>query len=733
MDTLNLLIKDIKINSLDDLFNLSFNQVKDIIYFPGILSILSEQYPFIWKPGDSNPQAKCIHSDSSCGLVPIIKLFKTSGPIGTNLYKVNKNTNNLYTFYTGTQTNNFSTAKASSNTEMEGVHNLMSFLAQAKAESTGDGVCDEGPAIWAPYFETEQIAKDYQTNPDLVRNQQKYPLSGGACGQAGRHYVKSELSTPEEVIKNMPSSFKNSIPDLSNYICNYTDTFKKVFYAEENNGWAGYDNNAVARIGKEKTPRLFSGPSSDLSQELINKNILLNNTGIIDICYSNYMPIYNVSKVYKPLLDNSNLYYANGGSVIPKITVKNNVNGCAYWGRGSIQTTGLINYSVANILLADIAWDGQSNLLCNNPQIICTKGWSEHMSDEKTKLKYDIQWIAGLLYWMTNVQTRPLHDLINAYNHYIKDKNPSEFINKVQKSLEFINDTIKPIEKYNYINFINDFTTYYSRLHDSEKVTTNLKLMNYLYILSDMGTLGVNGSIAGGLPDTTRGRRNILISNYISINLLSNPPQMVTYDDAVAVQKDNKAKVNSWCKYFKQAASINFKDPPNTNNTKNYKVCRTNNPCKDPSGITFSSFKGQSSIFCGKDDMDISINSTSSWPNPNAATIMCIVPNDTDCSICYYPHNLLGISNENSNLCTKLITKIIINKKEHIFNNPVSLQCLYKNSYIDTSNIIVKLNTNDNYELYINNKWVKNSNENNLLYNIPKGPASATFERKLYN
>ena len=81
------------------------------------------------------------------------------------------------------------------------------------------------------------------------------------------------------------------------------------------------------------------------------------------------------------------------------------MEGCCWWGRGVIQTTGRCNFGTLNHYL------GQSHLdpstfpvpdsvpypdvdFCKNPNVICE-------SQEYPELK----WIAGLFYWMSSVQT----------------------------------------------------------------------------------------------------------------------------------------------------------------------------------------------------------------------------------------------------------------------------------------------------------------------------------------
>lgn len=90
------------------------------------------------------------------------------------------------------------------------------------------------------------------------------------------------------------------------------------------------------------------------------------------------------------------------------------VEGCGWWGRGVIQTTGRLNFGKLNHFLGrshvDPAYAGQvvdgievtpapaeplyaDMDLCSNPQLICSS--TEHG---------EIKWIAGLFFWMNEVQ-----------------------------------------------------------------------------------------------------------------------------------------------------------------------------------------------------------------------------------------------------------------------------------------------------------------------------------------
>jgi hypothetical protein len=75
-----------------------------------------------------------------------------------------------------------------------------------------------------------------------------------------------------------------------------------------------------------------------------------------------------------------------------------NVEGCCWWGRGVIQTTGRCNFGKLNKQIgAGAAAAGNNNALypdinfCTNPQIVCTG-------------PKDLKWIAGIFFWVTEPQ-----------------------------------------------------------------------------------------------------------------------------------------------------------------------------------------------------------------------------------------------------------------------------------------------------------------------------------------
>jgi hypothetical protein len=79
---------------------------------------------------------------------------------------------------------------------------------------------------------------------------------------------------------------------------------------------------------------------------------------------------------------------------------RDDVEGCCWWGRGVIQTTGICNFGKLNYYLGKRAADeGRDSRypkvdFCKDPQVICS-------SQEHKELK----WIAGMFYWIESLQS----------------------------------------------------------------------------------------------------------------------------------------------------------------------------------------------------------------------------------------------------------------------------------------------------------------------------------------
>ncbi len=91
------------------------------------------------------------------------------------------------------------------------------------------------------------------------------------------------------------------------------------------------------------------------------------------------------------------------GSPAPKYGVpqgRTDVEGCCWWGRGVIQTTGRCNFGKLNYFMgARAAREGRHSIypnidFCRNPGAICEPGSPP-----------ELKWVAGFFYWLETVQT----------------------------------------------------------------------------------------------------------------------------------------------------------------------------------------------------------------------------------------------------------------------------------------------------------------------------------------
>jgi hypothetical protein len=91
---------------------------------------------------------------------------------------------------------------------------------------------------------------------------------------------------------------------------------------------------------------------------------------------------------------------ANAPAPVFNRTGRTDVEGCCWWGRGVIQTTGVCNFGKLNYYMGKRGKDEGRDVLyptidfCKNPEAIC-----EPSSPPALK------WIAGFFYWLNSVQS----------------------------------------------------------------------------------------------------------------------------------------------------------------------------------------------------------------------------------------------------------------------------------------------------------------------------------------
>ncbi|KAL7428334.1 hypothetical protein ACHAXH_002848 [Discostella pseudostelligera] len=219
---------------------------------------------------------------------------------------------------------------------MYGLINVAAFLAQAMKETIRYDACDENS--W-----------------DRVGDEKMYPISN-SCGQLGQSYQDYHCSEEE---KHMECEVD---PNMT-------------ITAVTNAKWWG-----------------APGPMMCTPKSIIPQ------TGYWDFNYACDNPwatppescdAYEGQKGGKAIND---VPYPNGAG-------RTDVEGCCWWGRGVIQTSGVCNFGKLNYFLGKRAADeGRESRypdvdFCKDPETIC---WSQEHSE--------LKWIAGFFYWMNEVQ-----------------------------------------------------------------------------------------------------------------------------------------------------------------------------------------------------------------------------------------------------------------------------------------------------------------------------------------
>ncbi|MGL4476145.1 MAG: cellulose-binding domain-containing protein, partial [Shewanella sp.] len=162
------------------------------------------------------------------------------------------------------------------------------------------------------------------------------------------------------------------------------------------------------------------------------------------------------------------------------------VEGCGWWGRGVIQTTGRQNFGTLNHYLGrshvDPATIGQTidgvvvdappaNPLyaeldfCSNPGLIC--------SSEENK---EIKWIAGLFYWVTSVQGYADEGQYSDWNYYNEIK---KYVDSGMKGSQFIDDVSGIVNRG-----CPDLTCSSGEVHNVKERRANFKLVLETFGLS---------------------------------------------------------------------------------------------------------------------------------------------------------------------------------------------------------------------------------------------------------
>ena len=286
---------------------------------------------------------------------------------------------------------------------------MASFLAQSMQETIQYDACDENS--W-------QFIKDATaTHPAVLASYKRGDFSvdlplDAACGQLGQVYADYGVD-------------KNGVDNP--YSCPKTPKMEVTAVTN-------------ARYYGASGP-LFSAPNKVLN----DLGLLVNGkSGRWDYQqHCNGTPAFSDANFSDPktdgwLREECKVYKGQkAGLVVWDGSSKRDLQGCSWWGRGVIQTTGRENFGKLNHFLGrshidksligkDVAWAG-TNIkikpapenplyadmdLCSNPELIC--------SSKKNK---EIKWIAGLFFWVNSVQAYNMEQgKYKDWNYYIELK-----------------------------------------------------------------------------------------------------------------------------------------------------------------------------------------------------------------------------------------------------------------------------------------------------------------------
>lgn len=241
--------------------------------------------------------------------------------------------------------------------------NMAAFLGQAMRETIIYDACDENN--WDKW--RADIFKEPTSPPENLAF--LYPMSSG-CGQLGQKYAEyscddecpQDLSM--EITATTNAKWEGAPPPL---FCGPRSRYDGLGYWNPQQFCRGLDRTCVGEQFYYKDQK--AGVHVPISED-------------------NRFPAYFYAN---PLPDASgNIAEPRSDNSLPAT----NVEGCCWWGRGVIQTTGRCNFGKLN---KRIGAGAGSNALypnidfCRDPQAICT-GPS------------DLKWISGIFFWVSEPQ-----------------------------------------------------------------------------------------------------------------------------------------------------------------------------------------------------------------------------------------------------------------------------------------------------------------------------------------
>lgn len=259
-----------------------------------------------------------------------------------------------------------------------GLVNLAAFLGQCMKETIMYNACDENN--WSDPKFVAQVGGE------------AYPAVA-ACGQAAQSYQDYTCTATDDAIADgkMACDVDNSMEMRANTQAEWYGAPPKMFCAPKSKvpkapKWNYGSPWCPARGGYDYKEPFGANASLDEYFDYVNKGGGCRDYDPIKAGGWQFCGGQGCKGTAQPIFR-------------PDETGRTDVEGCCWWGRGVIQTTGVCNFGKLNYYMGSRgAAEGRDVLypdinFCKNPGAICEK-------DAPPALK----WIAGFFYWLNSVQ-----------------------------------------------------------------------------------------------------------------------------------------------------------------------------------------------------------------------------------------------------------------------------------------------------------------------------------------
>jgi len=259
-----------------------------------------------------------------------------------------------------------------------GLVNLAAFLGESMKETIMYNACDENN--WSDPAEATKVGGA------------PYP-SSASCGQGGQSYQDYKCSASDDAIAG------------GKMACDYDPTMEMRAHTQAE--WYGAPPKMFCGP-KAKLPKApkwnYAGPWCPQKGGYGYKTPFPSDVSLDDV-YFPYVSKGGSCQDYDPIKSGGwEMCGANGCSNPPapifNQTGRTDTEGCCWWGRGVIQTTGTCNFGKLNYYMGARGHaEGRKVLFpemnfCKNPEAICAP-------ESPPQLK----WIAGFFYWLNSVQS----------------------------------------------------------------------------------------------------------------------------------------------------------------------------------------------------------------------------------------------------------------------------------------------------------------------------------------